>query len=82
MTQFTSYVSIMNEWPSLEAFGKDIGIDGAHARTLKMRDTLPSGYWNRVEEAAKKRRLKGIDVKVLADIAAKKMGTESGSHKA
>ncbi len=76
MTQLASYTSILSKWPSLEAFGADIGIDGAHARTLKMRDALPSKYWMKVEKAAKKRGILGVDLKVLAQIAAEKEAQE------
>jgi hypothetical protein len=69
MTQLTSYITIFSKWPSLEAFGSDIGIDGAHARTLKMRDALPPRYWKRVECAAKKRGIAGVNLETLAQIA-------------
>jgi hypothetical protein len=76
MAHFTSFVSIIENWPSLKEFGADIRIEAAYARTLKMRDALPPGYWNRVEKAAKKRRMRGINLKVLANIAEAKLEAE------
>lgn len=80
MGHLTSYIPIFNKWPSLKAFADDIGIDPAYARTLKMRDSLPSSYWNHVEAAAKRRKLRGINIKTLADIAEAKVKAEDCGH--
>jgi hypothetical protein len=77
MTPFTSFADIIEQWPSLKDFAADICIDAAYARTLKMRDALPCGYWNRVAAAAKKRGFRGITVKTFADISAAKIELES-----
>lgn len=82
MQQLNSYVPIMCKWPSFEVFGDDIGIDGAHARTLKKRDNIPSQYWIRVEEAAKRRGIPDVTIKILAQIAAVKKTKKSKSQNA
>jgi hypothetical protein len=80
MSHLTSYIPIICKWPSLKAFGVDIGITGAYARTLKMRDTLPSRYWAPAERAAEKRGFEGVSVQVLAEISAARKALELKRH--
>lgn len=74
MENFDSYVPIFDKWPSTEALGDDIGVDAAHIRTLKSRDSIPPKYWTKIEDGAKKRGIKDVTIKILAQIAAAKNG--------
>lgn len=66
---FTSFVEIIDKWPSIADFAEDLDINSMHARALKYRNSLPPKYWLRVEEGARKRGIGGIDIKALAHIA-------------
>lgn len=70
------FSDIIMKWPSIAAYGEDIGIGGEHAQTMKTRDSIPAKYWLITEEAARKRGIEDVNIKLLAQIAAVKGGVE------
>jgi hypothetical protein len=50
--------TIIDRWPSAEAFGQDIGLKyRSHARTMKVRGSIPRAHWPKVLEAARRRAI-------------------------
>tara|TARA_R110000824_G_scaffold393340_1_gene592451 strand:- start:201 stop:416 length:216 start_codon:yes stop_codon:yes gene_type:complete len=63
-----SYKEIIEQWPSAQEFGTDVGVTGSLARVWKSRNTLPPRHWNLVVE---KGQARGIDISLdlLAELA-------------
>lgn len=57
-----TYQSLMNKWPTLAAFARDIGVDYEIVKKWKQRNSIPSIHWPAVVEAGKQR---DIDVTIL-----------------
>lgn len=63
----------------IEAFGgpvhfrEALSISDVHARQMKLRDSIPAGYWPRTVEAARERDIEGVTLEVLAELAKKKL---------
>lgn len=74
LTQTHSYRPIITMWPSVKAFGLDLGTTPDHARVMKMRDSIPAMYWSRLVHAAVKHGFHGVTYEVLAQIEAGKNG--------
>ncbi|MPZ36647.1 MAG: hypothetical protein GEU95_01065 [Rhizobiales bacterium] len=68
---------VMAKWPTDADFARDIGVKPTHAQTMKVRDSIPPGYWPAVVVAAAKRNIQGLTLEVLAKIAALKLGREA-----
>lgn len=55
----TTVADIINLWPSPADFAVDLGLTSAvHARTMRLRGSIPRWYWPTVVEAAKRRGIK------------------------
>ena len=69
-----SFSSIINLWPTAEAFAEDVGISGVLARQWRRRNKIPSEHWNRVVGAAACRGFDGVTLLALANLAAARNG--------
>jgi hypothetical protein len=69
-----SYIAIIDQWPSIAAFGRDIGVKDVTARAMRARDSIPPEFWTRLVVAAERRRLAGVTYELLAQIAARRKG--------
>lgn len=68
---YTSFREIILLWPSAADLAKDMGkaVDSDMVRAWKMRDNIPSTWWNMLVYAARKRAITGITRKALCDLA-------------
>lgn len=66
-----TFTDIIDRWPSISIFARDIGVGYVTAQTMRYRDQISSKRWHDVVKAAQKR---GLDVsyETLAEIAASK----------
>lgn len=64
---------VINQWPSLNEFGADLGITRLLAQQWRRRDSIPAGYWPRLIEKAADRRIKRVTLENLAGMAAQKL---------
>ena len=65
-----SFADIIDRWPSLGDFARDLGISYVNAQQMRFRDSIASDHWSKVEEMARKRGFSGVTVKVMADLKA------------
>lgn len=59
---------LMDMWPTVADFGRDIGIKPSHAGVMKTRGVIPVDYWPAVIEAAATRNIEGISADLLMRI--------------
>jgi hypothetical protein len=67
-----SFSAVIDAFGGPSSFGRAIGIPDSHARTMKTRDSIPAARWPRVEAEAKARRIRGVTVEQMAELAAKR----------
>ncbi len=54
-----TFRQLIELWPSAEQFAQDIGLRyPSHARTMKLRNSIPPDHWAAALSAAKKRGIK------------------------
>jgi hypothetical protein len=59
-------------WPSIEDFCADLnGLPIATARAWARRDSIPSGWWLRIVDAARVRGFSTVTFRLLAELAAR-----------
>lgn len=61
-----SFVALIEQWPSLAEFAKDVGQKRDAVQKWKQRDSIPAAHWLTIVRAAEAR---GIDVSIN-DLAA------------
>lgn len=61
--------TIIDSWPDMEAFARDIGASINTAKAIRQRGWIPDWYWWRVVRAAERRDLKGVSFETLAKLA-------------
>lgn len=71
---YRNHSDIIGAWASVRDFADDIGVPLPTAKAMKQRASIRGCYWNAVTEAAKRRRIKGINQSVLAQLAPMKRG--------
>lgn len=64
---------IIGQWPSLKDFAVDIGVTPNNANTMRSTDRIPYRYFWQAEQGAKRRKIKGVTVAVLQEIADQKL---------
>ncbi len=69
-----SFSDIINAWPEPApvTLATDLGEEPATIRQCRLRDALPPHYWRRAVAAARRRRLRGVTLQKLAEIAERK----------
>lgn len=65
-----NHAHVINLWPSLAAFAEDIGVAYVTAKAMRRRGSIPSCYWVRVIDAAKKREIEDVTFERLAELVA------------
>ncbi len=60
-----TFVVIIDRWPTISAFAEDTGVPYERARAWRLRNSIPSRYWDDVIAAAKAREIRGVDLGVL-----------------
>lgn len=53
----TTFLDIIELWPSVSDFAADIGIEESHARTIKVRNSISPTHWPKLVEAAAARNI-------------------------
>jgi len=53
-------------------FSRDLDVSWATAHQWRLREYIPAEYWARIVEKAKERKIKGVTVALLTDLAAKR----------
>lgn len=61
---------VIGLWPTPSVFADDIDVSIGTVRVWKHRRSIPSDYWSAVEEAARRRSIKGATASDLAKLAA------------
>jgi hypothetical protein len=77
-----TFAAIMAAWPTDADFARDIGIRPNHGQVMKARGSIPPGYWPDVVRAAEARRIEGVTIERLADIAAARRRGRQEQHEA
>ena len=73
-SQIKSFVDVIEAWPSQKALAADLDVSQAQLGVWKQRcrdrgAIIPAEYWNSLIAAARRRRIKGITLRLLADLA-------------
>ena len=55
MNKFINHSKIISLWPTVGEFANDIGEKETTCRGWKLRDSIPSKYWQKIIDAAKPR---------------------------
>ncbi len=63
------FQEVIDAWPSPRAFADDMGTKDSHVRTMRARDSIPSGLWTTVVERAAVRGIEGVTLELLAGFA-------------
>ena len=73
----TTFQEVIDAWPSTRAFGEDVGTTDSHVRTMRARDSIPSGFWAVLVKKAALRGHREITLELLAAIAKAKRSEAS-----
>jgi hypothetical protein len=68
----TGFRDVIARWPTTRAFARDAGCTPVLVRQWRHRDFVPAQYWPRIVEGAARRGIILIDVKLLAELAARR----------
>lgn len=68
-----SFSAIIAAFGGAAPFRDAMGLVDVTARQMKLRDSIPAGYWPRVVEEAKQRGIEGVTLEALAKIAQTKL---------
>lgn len=67
-----SFRAIIDLWPTRKVFAQDLKVGESAAKLMYFRDNIHSSHWQRLIEAAKTRRLKGITLDLLVSLQGQK----------
>ena len=67
-----SFRDVIGRWPTTRAFARDAGCSSTLVRQWRHRDSVPAQYWPRIVEGAARRGIVLVDLRVLAQLAAKR----------
>ncbi len=73
-----SYRDIIDLWPAvdrrtgLQVFAADIDVPYVTAQVMRFRNSIHARHWPAIEKAAARRGIKGVTIKALSEIGAKK----------
>jgi hypothetical protein len=74
---YESHRDIIDAWPSLQEYAADLGILFNTARGMRQRSSIHFTYWDDVTAAAKRRKIKGINQKILRQLALIRRGRKN-----
>jgi hypothetical protein len=67
-----SFRDVIGRWPTTRAFARDAGCSPTLVRQWRHRDSVPAQYWPRIVEGASRRGIAPVDLRLLAQLAAKR----------
>ena len=67
-----SFRDVIARWPTTRAFARDAGCSPTLVRQWRHRDSVPARYWPRIVEGASRRGIVPVDLRLLAQLAAKR----------
>lgn len=74
-----TFSDVINLWPSLSAFARDIRVEYVTAQIMRYRDSIAPRHWPKVVAAARKRGFEGVTLELLTSFKARG-GGKSTSH--
>lgn len=66
-----SFTDVINLWPSLTSFARDIRVEYVTAQIMRYRDSIAPRHWPKVVSAAEKRGFDGVTLELLTSFKAK-----------
>jgi hypothetical protein len=72
ITSLPSFRDVIGRWPNTRAFARDVGCSPTLVRQWRHRDFVPAQYWPRIVEGAARRGIVLVDLKLLAQLAARR----------
>jgi hypothetical protein len=72
ITSPPSFRDVIGRWPTTRAFARDAGCSPTLVRQWRHRDSVPAQYWPRIVEGAGRRGIASVDLKLLAQLAARR----------
>jgi len=67
-----SFRDVIGRWPTTRAFARDAGCSPTLVRQWRHRDSVPAQYWPQIVEGASRRGIALVDLRLLAQLAAKR----------
>jgi hypothetical protein len=67
-----SFRDVIGRWPTTRAFARDAGCSPMLVRQWRHRDSVPAQYWPRIVEGAARRGIVLVDLRLLAQLAARR----------
>lgn len=77
-----SFREIIGKWPNLGAFARDIGVTENTAKQMRTRDSVKAEYWGKMVAGARRRRIEGVTLEVLARLKASGARPKSSAARA
>lgn len=77
ISQSPSFRDVIARWPNTRAFARDAGCSPTLVRQWRHRDSVPPRYWPRIVEGAVRRGIVLVDLKLLAQLAARRRVPEA-----
>ena len=75
-----SFRDLIARWPATRSFARDAGCSQTLVRQWRHRDFVPAPYWQRIAEGATRRGIALVDIKLLAELAAKRRVPTRGAQ--
>jgi hypothetical protein len=75
-----SFRDVIARWPATRSFARDAGCSQTLVRQWRHRDFVPAPYWQRIAEGAARRGITVVDIKLLAELAAKRRARTAGAR--
>jgi hypothetical protein len=72
-----SFRDVIARWPTTRAFARDAGCSPTLVRQWRHRDSVPAQYWPRIVEGAARRGIVLVDLRLLAQLAARRRAPEA-----
>jgi hypothetical protein len=66
---FDTFRAVIDAWPSLAAFARDIGTSENTAKGMRRRDSIPPEYWTDAVKGAASRDIDSVTLEMLAALA-------------
>ena len=67
-----NFRAVIGRWPTTRAFARDAGCSLTLVRQWRHRDSVPAQYWPRIVDGAARRGIVLVDLKLLAQLAARR----------
>lgn len=65
----TTFRDVIERWPSLAAFARDIGVEEGTAKQWRSRSKIPAEYWSDIIVAAQERQIQAVTASLLCSLA-------------